>query len=304
MLFQALLFSSPLAASVGVLGPSLYVVSTTLVLMSLVVNLRQPGFWLIALGAFLNFAAIVTNGGFMPASADAVAAWQGVAALPTTDYTNSAIATGATTLSFLGDIFVLPRPLPLANIFSIGDLLIGVGGAWFVIAAMHGRAVPATAKVAPLTSTTTRRNLDDLGTPVECLTPSALASPRSSTSCARPSVPTRGSLFLDDGDGTLQYAASVGNEKSSAGILDQVARPQLQRSRRSDADDAPGRSIGRDGRAHSTRWLGVHAARSRRCSAVRARTLATKAMVDVVGHRGQVGLDTPARNASSALRRA
>jgi hypothetical protein len=137
--FQALIFSSPLAASVGRLGPSLYVLSTTLVLMSLIVNVRQPGFWLIVVGAMLNFAAIVVNGGFMPASPDAVAALRGVVALPTTDYTNSAIATGATTLGFLGDIFVLPRPVPLSNVFSIGDLLIGIGGAWFVIATMHGR---------------------------------------------------------------------------------------------------------------------------------------------------------------------
>jgi Family of unknown function (DUF5317) len=148
LLFQALLFSSPLAASVGSLGPSLYVLSTTLVLMSLIVNLRQPGFWLIIGGAFLNFAAIVANGGYMPAAPDAVAALQGVAVLPVTDYTNSAIATGATTLSFLGDIFFLPRPLPLANIFSIGDVLIGVGGAWFVIATMHGRSAALLARRA------------------------------------------------------------------------------------------------------------------------------------------------------------
>ena len=142
LLFQALLFSSPLAASVGSLGPSLYVLSTALVFMSLVVNLRQPGFWLIIVGAGLNFVAIVANGGYLPASPAAVAAWQGVAVLPTTDFTNSAIATGATMLSFLGDVFALPRWLPLANIFSIGDVLIGVGGAWFVVATMHGRVMP------------------------------------------------------------------------------------------------------------------------------------------------------------------
>jgi hypothetical protein len=153
--FQLLLFSSPLAASVGPWGPSLYVASTTLVFISLIVNLRQPGFWLIIVGAFLNFAAIVANGGYMPASPDAVAALQGVASLPATDFTNSALATSSTTLGFLGDIFVLPRPLPLANVFSIGDLLIGIGGAWFVIATMHGRVArpfaPRTA-VAPVDS--------------------------------------------------------------------------------------------------------------------------------------------------------
>ena len=140
LVFQALIFSSPLAASVGRLGPSLYVLSTTLVLMSLIVNLRQPGFWIIVVGAFANFAAIVANGGFMPAAPDAVAALRGVVELPTADFTNSAIATGSTTLGVLGDIFVLPHPLPLANVFSIGDLLIGIGGAWFVVATMHGRA--------------------------------------------------------------------------------------------------------------------------------------------------------------------
>src|SRR4051794_35651792 len=141
LVFQALLFSSPLAASVGQLGPSLYVVSTALVLMSLIVNLRQPGFWLIVVGAFLNFAAIIANGGFMPASPEAIAALRGVVALPTTDYTNSVVASGTSVLSFLGDIFVLPRPVPFANVFSLGDLLIGVGGAWFVLATMHGRGI-------------------------------------------------------------------------------------------------------------------------------------------------------------------
>jgi hypothetical protein len=140
--FQALLFSSPLAASVGRLGPSLYVVSTTLVLMSLIVNIRQPGFWLIVVGAFLNFAAIVANGGFMPASPEAIAALRGVVALPTADYTNSIIASGASTLGFLGDVFVLPKPVPFANVFSVGDLFIGIGGAWFVFATMHGRHAP------------------------------------------------------------------------------------------------------------------------------------------------------------------
>ena len=144
LLFQMLLFSSPLAASVGPWGPSLYVISTTLVLMALVVNIRQPGFWLITLGALANFAVIVANGGQMPASPDAFAALNGSPVVPTTDFSNSVIAAPGAPLYFLGDIFVLPRPLPLANVFSIGDVLIGVGGAWFVVATMHGRGVRAS----------------------------------------------------------------------------------------------------------------------------------------------------------------
>ena len=107
--------------------------------MSLVVNLRQPGFWLIIVGLVLNFTVIVANGGYMPASPDAVAAWQGMAVLPTSAYTNSVIATGNRRCSSWATSSRCPRSMPLANIFSIGDVLIGVGGAWFVIATMHGR---------------------------------------------------------------------------------------------------------------------------------------------------------------------
>ncbi len=155
--FQALLFSSPLAAVVGSLGPSLYVVSTTAVLMALVVNLRQPGFLLILLGALANFAVIVLNGGHMPASPDAFATLTGVAAIPTTNFTNSVLAGPDTVLPFLGDNFVLPRPFPFANVFSIGDVLIGVGGAWFIVATMHGRAFVRGVASATISARGTRR---------------------------------------------------------------------------------------------------------------------------------------------------
>ena len=129
--FQAVLFSPLVSADVGRLGPSLYVASTTLVTMALVVNLPQHGFGLIALGACLNFVAIVANGGQMPASPEAVAAFAGTAIDSGTGFANS-VPMDAAVLPFLGDIFVLPRPLPFANIFSIGDVLIGVGGAYFI----------------------------------------------------------------------------------------------------------------------------------------------------------------------------
>jgi hypothetical protein len=149
--FQALLFSSPLAAVVGPLGPSLYVVSTTLVLMALVVNLRQPGFWLIILGALANFTVILANGGQMPASPDAFAVLNGAPVVPTTDFSNSVIAGPGTPFYYLADIFVLPRPIPLANVFSLGDLLIGLGGAAFIYRVMHGHGAvaPAPKGVAP-----------------------------------------------------------------------------------------------------------------------------------------------------------
>jgi hypothetical protein len=137
--FQGLLFSSPVAGMVGKLGPSLYVISTVLVLMALVMNLRQPGFWLITLGAFANFLVIVANGGQMPASPEAFAILNGSPIVPVDGFTNSVIAGSDTTLYFLADIYVLPRPFPFANVLSLGDVMIGVGGAYFIVAVMHGR---------------------------------------------------------------------------------------------------------------------------------------------------------------------
>ena len=78
-----------------------------------------------------------------PALHEAFAALNGLPVVPTTDFSNSVIAGPGTPFYFLGDLFVLPRPLPFANVFSLGDVLIGMGGAWFIVAAMHGRGLGA-----------------------------------------------------------------------------------------------------------------------------------------------------------------
>lgn len=142
LFFQVVLFSPAVAEVIGHAGPPLYVGSTGLVLVALAANVRLAGFWLIGLGAVLNLTVVVVNGGYMPASPEAVAALTGFAALPTDAYSNSVIATEHTSLALLGDIFYLPRPFPLANVFSIGDVLIGIGGALFVVRTMH-RPQPA-----------------------------------------------------------------------------------------------------------------------------------------------------------------
>lgn len=148
LFFQLVLFSPSVAEVIGDAGPALYVGSTGVVLVALAANIRLPGFWLIGLGAVLNLTAIVANGGYMPASPEAVAALSGAALLPTEAYSNSAVAGGHTTLALLGDIFYLPRPFPLANVFSIGDVLIGIGGALFVARTMHRpRPAPSQAQV-------------------------------------------------------------------------------------------------------------------------------------------------------------
>lgn len=138
LLFQLLLFGPPLVDIVGDAGPLLYVVSSAAVLAALVVNLRQPGFTLIGLGAALNLVAIVANGGQMPAAPEAWASLAGAGQVPVEQFSNSTVAAMHTQFPYLGDNFVLPRPLPLANVFSIGDVAIGVGGAWFIVRTMRG----------------------------------------------------------------------------------------------------------------------------------------------------------------------
>jgi hypothetical protein len=150
LLFQAALFSPPIASWLGatsLVGPVLYVASTCLVLAVLLANLGQPGFRLVLAGAALNLLAVVANSGHMPASPAAWAALHGSAGLPAGVLTNSVLANSGTLFAWLGDVFYLPAGLPLANVFSIGDVLIAAGGAWFIARAMSGRSArPAPAQ--------------------------------------------------------------------------------------------------------------------------------------------------------------
>ena len=109
-----------------------YVCSTGLVLLVVGANLGITGVPLIALGAASNLAAIVANGGAMPADPAALAA----VGLGTGGNTNSVVL-DAPALGPLTDVFATPAWMPLANVFSIGDVLIFVGLAVAIAAAMR-----------------------------------------------------------------------------------------------------------------------------------------------------------------------
>ena len=105
---------------------SVHLASYVVAAVFVMANRATPGMLLVGLGWLGNAAAIAANGGTMPASPQALQA-AGMA-LTTEEFRNST-AVAAPRLQFLGDVFALPAPLPLANVFSIGDvlLLIGVG---------------------------------------------------------------------------------------------------------------------------------------------------------------------------------
>jgi hypothetical protein len=102
---------------------ALYVLSNLLVLASLVANSRVPGVRLVVLGAALNLAAIVANGGQMPS------VHRGM--------------TDATPLWFLADWIEVPF-LPRRQ-FSIGDLFLAVGSGIAVYALARRRDAGAGA---------------------------------------------------------------------------------------------------------------------------------------------------------------
>ena len=135
MVGQLLLFSTGVGSALGDAAPAAYVASNLVVLVAVGRNLSIPGMVLVLIGGAANLITIVANGGYMPVSPEAVAA---MGRLPKEGYSNSRLL-DAVVLGPLTDIFAMPTWIPLANVFSVGDALIGVGAAIAVVAAMHGR---------------------------------------------------------------------------------------------------------------------------------------------------------------------
>ncbi|HXY84040.1 MAG TPA: DUF5317 family protein [Gaiellaceae bacterium] len=98
-------------------------------------NLRTPGVKLVTVGMASNLAAILANGGHMPALPSALRG----AGLHFHVSRNSALAAGPH-LSWLVDRWAAPAWVPLANVYSVGDVLISVGGFVFAFVASGGWA--------------------------------------------------------------------------------------------------------------------------------------------------------------------
>ena len=151
LVVQGVIFFSPAQGVVGDAGPAIYVLSTVAVLLALLRNLRLPGLAIIAVGAILNLIPIVTNGGYMPSSPEVWLELTGVAAVPVEGYSNVVLTGPGTWFPFLGDIFMFPRPLPMATAFSLGDAVIAVGAVVFLVSAMRTptSSTPATPPASP-----------------------------------------------------------------------------------------------------------------------------------------------------------
>ena len=117
------------------LATGLWLVSYAVLIAAVAVNVRLPGAGVVGLGMFCNLAAVLTNGGHMPARASALRAagvlYRGV-------HNNSAVASHPN-LSWLIDRWPVPAWIPMGNVYSVGDVLIAVGAVVLVSAGMGVR---------------------------------------------------------------------------------------------------------------------------------------------------------------------
>jgi len=115
-------------------------------------NRGLPGIWLVAVGVLMNTVAIAANGGVMPVEPLA-AQYAGRLAAYATDgpaiANNSLATTTGVQLWLLTDIFPVPAGIPLANVFSLGDLLLTTGVGIFCYRVICGSADQTTPTAAP-----------------------------------------------------------------------------------------------------------------------------------------------------------
>lgn len=120
----------------------LYLASLTLLLLAVALNRDLPGIGLLGLGLFLNLLVIAANGGLMPVSVQAARRarlFDMIATLQATGrHRHMVLMDEGTKFWFLGDTIVLGYPLPSAQVFSPGDILVALGAFIFLQWAMLG----------------------------------------------------------------------------------------------------------------------------------------------------------------------
>jgi Family of unknown function (DUF5317) len=116
-------------------GPPIWIVCLVAIFAMLLRNALRPGaarigWQLAALGIGLNLLVVVANGGFMPQSPSARIAVKGTTLPADTNVTwlsNVTAMSPDSRLGLLGDNFAQPTWLPMANVVSVGDLILSFG---------------------------------------------------------------------------------------------------------------------------------------------------------------------------------
>jgi hypothetical protein len=119
------------------LAAVLWIGSYGLLVVGAALNRRVVGVPVVAFGMGLNLAAILANRGTMPVIHDAMRA----AGRSDAVQANST-AMSDPSLAWLVDRWAAPEWVPLANVFSVGDVVIAVGAFVLVLASMGVRLPP------------------------------------------------------------------------------------------------------------------------------------------------------------------
>jgi hypothetical protein len=133
------------------LAKPIWLLTYAMLIAMLLLNVRLRGASIVALGLFSNLAAILANGGLMPVRVSALRA-----AKLSYHIHNNSIELARPQLGWLVDRWAAPAWVPLANVYSVGDVIIGVGTLVLIVAAMRAErqpepvaAVPAVPALAP-----------------------------------------------------------------------------------------------------------------------------------------------------------
>jgi uncharacterized protein DUF5317 len=116
---------------------ALWLCSYGLLVTLALLNRRVRGFPLATLGMLSNLVAVLANGGHMPALPSALAD----AGTPIAHLHNNSVVADHPHVAWLIDRWGAPGWVPLANVYSAGDVLLALGAVVIVAAAM-GAHVP------------------------------------------------------------------------------------------------------------------------------------------------------------------
>lgn len=116
------------------LATALWLISYGLLIVAAALNARTVGVPIVAAGMLLNLSAIIANRGSMPVLPEAMRSAGG-------NHTtlNNSTATSDPQFAWLVDRWAAPDWIPLANVFSVGDVVIAVGAVVIVLAGMGVR---------------------------------------------------------------------------------------------------------------------------------------------------------------------
>jgi hypothetical protein len=112
-------------------------------------NRRISGLPIVALGGGLNALTIAANGGTLPASRSALE-FAGIHPVAG-DFNNSGVLAHPH-LAWLGDVLAVPAGVPMANVFSVGDVLILVGLGYGLHHLCASRLVRSSARLRDVSS--------------------------------------------------------------------------------------------------------------------------------------------------------